>query len=607
MENSNETMNKLQHIFQNILDIYQTAQENEPFGRNNSVWKKFTELEETLKHSALLSEFPAVKIKWSIGAGNWAAVPWIAFLDSRETNTTQKGVYAVFLFPKDMSGVYITFNQGVTEPINQHGTINGRRMLRENAERLRNNFDFLLRDGFCLDNNIDLRVSQGLGLNYQVSTIAYKFYEKTKIPADKTIIDDIETVLTAYDTYINSRNEAPNITKGGDMTSLNYKIAFENLLNFIEASGFVFQPWQVATYVTAIRTKPFVILAGISGTGKSKLPALVAKGTGGEPTLIPVRPDWTDSSDVLGFVNLQDEFQPGLLLRVAETAQLVVNKDKHYIVIVDEMNLARVEHYFAEVLSQIENRKINPEGGYSSDPLFLQTISREEDKDWSKVTLPSNLAIIGTVNMDESSHGFSRKVLDRAFTIEFSDIDLSLWEFDQNLQNKEVEKWPIKFWQPRAIQLSRLAVNNPTEKQYINDLIVKLSEINSCLKPAQLQVGYRTRDEIVLFSLHAKELDSFFVSRQGDNIDPFDLALQMKILPRIVGGSNTIRQVIADLLTWSVESIIYETEDKVEEIYNRWVAEGRPSVIEGVYPRTAARLCLMWERLKIEGFTSYWL
>jgi len=607
MENPYEPTNKIQHLFQSIFDIYQTARENEPFGANNSVWKKFTELEEALKQSGFSLKYPTVKIKWSIGAGNWSAVPWIAFLDSRETNTTQKGIYAVFLFPKDMSGVYITFNQGVTEPINQHGTINGRRILRENAEKLRSDFNFLFQNGFCLDNNIDLRVSQGLGRNYQVSTIAYKLYERTNIPDDKSIIDDIETVLTVYDLYIKSKNETPEITESSIMTSLEYKTAFENLLNFIEASGFVFEPWQVATYITAIRTKPFVILAGISGTGKSKLPALVAKGTGGESNLIPVRPDWTDSSDVLGFVNLQDEFQPGLLLRIAKEAQSPENKDKHYVVIVDEMNLARVEHYFAEILSQIENRKMNSDGGYCSEPLFLQTINRVEDQNWSNVTLPSNLAIIGTVNMDESSHGFSKKVLDRAFTIEFSDIDLSLWEFDQNLQNEEIEKWPISFWQPRAIQLSMLNVKNPTEKQYINDLILKLSEINSCLKPAQLQVGYRTRDEIILFSLHAQEVDSFFVTRQGENIDPFDLALQMKILPRIVGGSNTIRQVIADLLTWSVESRISETEDSAEEFYNNWVTKGRPSSIEGVYPRTAARLCLMWERLKIEGFTSYWL
>ena len=194
----------------------------------------------------------------------------------------------------------------------------------------------------------------------------------------------------------------------------------------------MFEPWQVAAYVTALRTKPFVILAGISGTGKSKLPALVAKGTGGHANLISVKPDWTDSSDILGYVNLQDEFQPGMLLRLAKKAQQPENQENHYVVIIDEMNIARVEHYFAEVLSQIENRKPCTNGGFTSEPLIVQNINRPEDQEWSQVCLPSNLAIVGTVNMDESTHGFSKKVLDRAFTIEISDIDLSNWEITSN-------------------------------------------------------------------------------------------------------------------------------------------------------------------------------
>ncbi|MFM8218327.1 MAG: hypothetical protein ACKOJF_05330, partial [Planctomycetaceae bacterium] len=92
--------------------------------------------------------------------------------------------------------------------------------------------------------------------------------------------------------------------------------AVRDLVARIDAQGFVFEPWQVAAYVTAVRTKPFVILAGVSGTGKSKLPALVAEATGAAPPRrIAVRPDWTDSSDVMGYVDLQDRFRPGLVLR----------------------------------------------------------------------------------------------------------------------------------------------------------------------------------------------------------------------------------------------------------------------------------------------------
>ena len=185
---------------------------------------------------------------------------------------------------------------------------------------------------------------------------------------------------------------------------------------------------------------------------------------------------------------------------------------------------------------------------------------------------------------------------------------MTQWEITSNEFQNQIIKWPIKNWQPRAIQLSKLEVNSVEEKQQINSLIDKLSKINEYLKPAQLQVGYRTRDEIILYALHAKEIKSFFITNDGKTVDPFDLAILMKILPRIVGGSNTIRQVIADLLVWADDERQNTNEDKAEEICENWVNQGRPSsLMEAYYPRTAARLCLMWERLKIEGFTTYWL
>jgi hypothetical protein len=609
MENQYTSSNILQKLLQNILDNFHTAKENEPFGANNSIWQKFEEFVQLLRQTETIQAQPTINIKWSVGMGNWARVPWIAFLDNRETNTTQSGVYGVFLFREDMSGVYITYNQGVTKILNENGTREGRKLLQNKANDLRKDCEILIEKEFQLDDGIDLKASQGLGYNYQVSTIAYKLYEKDNIPDDNKILDDIGSVLKVYDMYINPTHEiaeTPNVDVVNSTFDLNTE--FEILLDYIQSSGFVFEPWQVAAYVTALRTKPFVILAGISGTGKSKLPALVAKGTGGQPNLISVKPDWTDSSDILGFVNLQDEFQPGMLLRLAKRAQEPENLENHYVVIIDEMNIARVEHYFAEVLSQIENKKPSQNGGFNSEPLIVQNITRPEDQAWSEVCLPFNLAIVGTVNMDESTHGFSKKVLDRAFTIEISDIDLTQWEISSSDFQKEISKWPIKNWQPRAIQLSKLDFKGPDEKQQINSLIDKLSKINEYLKPAQLQVGYRTRDEIILYTLHAKDIKTYFVTKDGQEVDPFDLAILMKILPRIVGGSNTIRQVIADLLVWAYDDNQNANEDKAEEICESWVIQGRPSsLLNTNYPRTAARLCLMWERLKIEGFTTYWL
>lgn len=133
MENQYTSSNQIQQTLQYILDNFQTSKNTEQFNSNNSIWKKFEELVRTINKSKLIQDYPNIKVEWSIGRGNWARVPWIAFLDNRETNTTQSGIYGVFLFREDMSGVYITYNQGVTRILNEYGAREGRKILQEKA------------------------------------------------------------------------------------------------------------------------------------------------------------------------------------------------------------------------------------------------------------------------------------------------------------------------------------------------------------------------------------------------------------------------------------------------------------------------------------------
>lgn len=390
-----------------------------------------------------------------------------------------------------------------------------------------------------------------------------------------------------------------------EMQPFNIDEKVSGLIQSIISQGYTFEPWQIATYVAALKTKPFVILAGVSGTGKSKLPSLIAKATGAERQLIPVKPDWTDSSDVLGYCDLSGIFRPGDLLSFARDAG--GNKKQQYVCIIDEMNLARVEHYFAEVLSRIEDRSIDEGGGYKSDPLVNQKLS-DGDKLWANQGLPPNLAIVGTVNMDESTNGFSRKVLDRAFTIEFSDINLGSWERSVHDEpGQKIDVWPVQVWYPRALRLGELTNITDQDKQDINQVIDALTEINKILTKAQLQVGFRVRDEIALFILNAREMASSFIDSEGKKVDPLDMAIQMKVLPRIIGGSSSIRQVLQDLLAWSTGKTL-TSESNVQVVVDTWINEGRTSAVQDSrFPRTAARLCLMWDRLMNEGFTSFWM
>lgn len=602
---ASETM-ELREAFEQVLSGYEEAK-TQQFGKDHPMWGLFDRIVELLKPYPFLELNSDLTVRGSVGAGNWARVPWIAITGPGQS--IGDGVYCVYLFRADMTGLYATLNQGVTAPTKAHGRVDGRQLLRDRAQSLRQFCDGLEDHGFALDNEIDLRVEAGLGRDYEASTVAHKLYERGSVPNDAQLESDLAALVDAYEKYLTSgktmtrseEEESPT-TPATDFT---LSEGVESVVQFIESRGFVFEPWHIAQYVTALRTKPFVILAGITGTGKSKLPALVAEATGSTRQLVPVRPDWTDSSDVLGYTDLQGVFRPGRVLEVVRDA--IDQSDRHSVCIIDEMNLARVEQYFAEILSHIEDRKPSEGGGFASKGLLGQTLSAA-DEEWTQVHLPANLALVGTVNMDESAHGFSRKVLDRAFTLELSDVELSNWRTDPDQEPVTATTWPTSAWHPRAIMLGQLKDLETDEVELIESVIEKIVQINTFLRRAQLQVGYRSRDEIALFVLHAQDVQSAFRARSGTAVDPLDLAIQMKVLPRIIGGSNGVRQLLGEFLGWAHDGKARSNDDEVRAIVELWESGGRGEALVGSrYPRSSARLALMWQRLELEGFTSFWL
>ena len=732
-------------ILEQILAEYRRARSEGGFGGNHPIWQAFVRLKNEIENLRVLREHPQLRVDWSIGKGNWARVPWLAIIDSRESDAPRRGIYGVFLFREDMTGVYLTLNQGVTKPKEELGAIEARRYLRDRANRIRPIVSDLARREFMLDDQIDLR-SEGLGADYETSTIAYKLYESGHVSEDGKLNEDISALVEAYSKALSAEGKTPVaeskrtwifqsnpkffdlikaltelpeftwlVKRHGDAMHIgdtvylwesgpeagiaavgtiktapkseleaeaskkfskgenkfdgeqlrvwltidrvlpdritrtallkhpqlrsltilsapegtNFPVspeeaealkilldgrpeivrnfdrasATQELIQAVESAGFVFEPWQIAAYVTAVRTKPFVILAGVTGTGKSKLPAIVARLTGGQSDLIPVRPDWTDSADVLGYVDLQGIFRPGSLLQIVRKAE--ASTSMHWTCIVDEMNLARVEQYFAEVLSRIEDRYQKESGGFASSPL-VGTQLRFEDREWGELGLGPNLAIVGTVNMDETTHGFSRKVLDRAFTMELSDIDLTKW----NLATvaPAITPWPVSTWRPRAISLAGLSELTEAEVEAVQKVVDVLTDLNSLLVQAQLQIGYRSRDEIALFVLHALDTPSSFVTRQGRPVNPLDLAIQMKILPRLIGGSGAVRRAVLQLLGWARSGTPFSSDEQAQTVVDEWDEDGRPgSLPNSRFARTTARLCLMWERFQAEGYTSYWL
>jgi hypothetical protein len=369
-------------------------------------------------------------------------------------------------------------------------------------------------------------------------------------------------------------------------SGVDFQSRVDEVLAYITSRGFVFEPWQVAAFITAVRTKPFVLLAGISGTGKTKLPRLIAEGTGAECRIIPVRADWSDSSDLLGYERLNGSFQPGTLLRFAKEAG---NKpEKQFFFVLDEMNIARVEYYFAEVLSYLEERRPNNEGRIVSEPLMPHLIENEDGEKWGEVRLPDNLCIVGSVNMDETTYGFSRKVLDRAFVIEFSTIDLTA--ISEVTEAPILEPWTSADW--RALATS-LAAHPARSGMDVQQMIETLTRVNKILEQGQLQFGYRVRDEIVLFCLAAQQCSDSFTTTSMGPVAPLDLAITMKVLPRIQGSGATVRRVLEGLKAWASPDTTGTSDE--------------PGTGENIVFRSCAdRLTLMIDRLD-SGFASYWL
>lgn len=334
----------------------------------------------------------------------------------------------------------------------------------------------------------------------------------------------------------------------------------------LTASGLTFTREQIADFYLSLRTKPFVLLAGISGTGKSLLPRRFARACGFPCDLIPVRPDWSDPGDLLGYRNLKDAFVPGRLLPVIVRAWS--QPDRPHFVVLDEMNLARVEHYFADVLSLLETRtrrdgrietddllKLDPDGliqGEASEREALQAQLRR-----GPIRIPSNLCFIGTVNMDESTHPFSRKVLDRAMTLEFNEVDLN------NIQAMTGDP-PVPLDVPETSLLAdRLGLAEvwTGNEEHFFPAIGLLTELNKTLRLCNSQVGFRVRDEICIYLHHA---------RMQDLLPPhaaLDLAIHHKILPRLQGGVELTEplRLVREVLTRHALGRCLQKIDEMEQ------------------------------------------
>ena len=207
--------------------------------------------------------------------------------------------------------------------------------------------------------------------------------------------------------------------------------------------------------------------------------------------------------------------------------------------------------------------------------------------------------------MDESAHTFSRKVLDRAFVLELAAPDLGDWRRAQ-AEAPEPEPWPAAAWAPRAVRLGELEDLAQDERRAVERTVGAVAEADALLAPAGLGVGYRARDEAALFVLHAAETPDAFRQPDGAAVDALDLALLVKLLPRLDGASAAARTAAFGLLGWAWTGAAADARE-AQALADDWADAGRPASVEGArFPRTAARLARIAEGALDDGVASFW-
>ena len=540
-------------------------------------------------------------ITGSVGQGNWATVPWICIFDRSITTSATKGVYIVYLLSKDGNTLYLTFNQGCTEIRNKHSRNETIEIMRNNVAKIVSMVDSR---GFKCDENINLGTGlTELGILYQKGTIFYKAYHKGNVPKEAELRDDLSKMMAIYKEYVEKINEDGNVktelTVTGGETSLSIAEIINNIKNYIATKGFNYNDGLIENFYLSLKAKPFVILAGTSGTGKTRLVKLFAEAVGateanGRYKMVAVRPDWSDSSDLFGHVDLNGRFIPGAIIDFIKQAE--IDSKNPYFLCLDEMNLARVEYYLSDVLSVIETRDFM-DGKIVSAPLVSESYYGADQNAAGKydvVRLPENIYLVGTVNMDETTFPFSRKVLDRANTIEFSYVDL------MPVLNEDNESYSTLNLDNSFLKTEYLLLNDCCDS--LDDIqlyCAELQSINKILQQANTHIGYRVRDELIFYLVNNKKYGLL-----AEN-EAFDNGLMQKILPRIQGSSNAVKSMLSDLFKHCAGDFSGYNE-QTDNLSNRMHAVLKESDRKIKYRKSAEKIELMTRRLEEDGFTSYW-
>lgn len=507
-----------------------------------------------LKTSSYLKSYSDLGVKVSFGQGNQSRVPWIAFLNG--IDNVQNGIYPVYLLYKEKKTLILAYGVSETHTSERKWSISNEKTIEQ----------------FFKENNLGKPDRYG-------SSFVFKCYDLNNDVVKTEIDRDLNTLISIYKaTPINSIIN----------TKLTEKYNHLELIESISDAGLSYSRKLLTRFTASLLTKRFVILTGLSGSGKTKLAQAFVQwicNDDGQYRIVPVGADWTNREPLLGYPNAlkPDEYvkpDSGVLELIVSANG---NPDLPYFLILDEMNMSHVERYFADFLSVMEsNEKI---------PLYAEgTI---ENGVPAKLSLPSNFFIIGTVNIDETTNMFSPKVLDRANTIEFR---VTYDEMKYFLATSKDINMGILSSKGRGMgkDFLKMAANTSfaaTNIQVISDTLVKFF---TELKKIGAEFGYRSANEILRLINQLTVIDGNLTTNEK-----IDIGIIQKLLPKLHGSRRKLCPVLETLGSFCIYGdvrIIKDVFEKENFDFNE---------LNVLYPMSLEKISRMYRGAIDNGFASF--
>ena len=540
--------------------------------------------------------FKGIQFRESIsgGATNFPKVPWASLLPPDQE--TSDGVYIAMCFGREGNGVVAGLGESSSNPRGLQ-TVKRKPPLKINVNGASNSTHY----NDCFANPKD--------------------FEFDSFDADEFT----KHVMTSIEECIKFLKLHPEASMFG-------KKQEDEFLSSLQKSGFTSSADIPNLFLKALAAKPFIILTGNSGTGKTKLAELFVQWLSGEAkgrhALVPVGADWTDNRNVLGFVNHLRLTKPegGIdeipIYQSTRILDLLLEASKNpsdpFFLILDEMNLSHVERYFADFLSALESNEagllLHREGRGLPRKLNGPVDVPEE------LALPSNLFVIGTVNVDETTYMFSPKVLDRANVLEFRLDDEATKKFLDAGSNriKPITAAPSGYAQS-FLELSHRARSSENPLPLVGDSATLPTEtkksLESCNKVMQELFGlmqkrhqefaFRTIVEIRSFLAVDYELT---IDKQGwDWKSAMDAQILQKILPKLHGSKRKIGVLLAALAKYCEHAIMEEAREffAKETAADAYHAANEKRENAPQFPRSHHKLCEMIESVRRDQFVSF--